>query len=310
MKHSLKIILILLGMFFITQLIGLAVIHQYSPQIVQIQDQEGNLVNKTIYNLPYGAEPPEEVSPANTLISIIIAIAIAVIFMLILMRYRAEFFLRTWFFVVVTFSLSITIYSFVSTIPYSQFYVLIISIPLAALKLFKRNIIVHNLTELLIYPGIAAVFVPLLNIWTVVLLLILISIYDIYAVWHAGFMQKMAQYQIKKLKFFTGFFIPYLGAKEMMQVKKAKQEGNIEKLKSKKIKVNVAILGGGDVVFPIILGGVVLNTLGFMQALIIAIGATIALAGLFYMSKKGKFYPAMPFISTGCLIALGISLLI
>lgn len=310
MKHSIKIILILLGMFFVTQLIGLAVIHQYSPEIIQVQDQEGNLVNKTIYNLPYGAEPPEEVSPASTLVSIIIAIAIAVIFMLILMRYRAELFLRTWFFVVVTFSLSITIYSFVSTIPYSQFLVLIISIPLAAFKLFKRNIIVHNLTELLIYPGIAAVFVPLLNIWTVVLLLILISIYDIYAVWHAGFMQKMAQYQIKKLKFFTGFFIPYLGKKEMMQVKKAKQDGNLEKLKTKKIKVNVAILGGGDVVFPIILGGVVLNTLGFVQALIIAIGATIALAGLFYMSKKGKFYPAMPFISAGCLIALGISLLI
>ena len=62
--------------------------------------------------------------------------------------------------------------------------------------------------------------------------------------------------------------------------------------------------------FPIILAGVVLNTLGFMQALIVAIGATLSLAYLFYISKKGKFYPAMPFISVGCLIALGVAYLL
>ena len=174
----------------------------------------------------------------------------------------------------------------------------------SALYLIKINI---NITELFIYPGIASIFVPLLNIWTVVLLLILISIYDIYAVWHAGFMQKMAQYQIKKLKFFTGFFVPYLGKKQRDLIKGAASNS---KLKNKKIKVNVAILGGGDVVFPIILAGVVLNSLGLIQAIIISIGATIALAWLFYISEKGKFYPAMPFISIGCLIALGLALLI
>ena len=310
MKHTRKVVLILLFMFFITQLIGIAVINQYSPEIQEITDDEGNIINKTTYNLPYGMDPPEDISPGNTLISIIIAIVIAVIFMLILMRYKAEFFLRTWFFIVVTLALAITFNAFIDKIYYSQLIALIVALPLSAIKLFKRNIIVHNITELFIYPGIAAIFVPLLNIWTVVLLLILISIYDIYAVWHAGFMQKMAKYQIKRLKFFTGFFIPYLGKKERMQIQQAKKEARLDKLKDKKIKVNVAILGGGDVVFPIILAGVVLNSLGLIHALIINIGATLALAALFYISKKGKFYPAMPFISAGCLIALGISFLL
>lgn len=309
MKHTRKVVLILLFMFFITQLIGIAVINQYSPEIQEIADDEGNIINKTTYNLPYGMDPPEDISPGNTLISIIIAIVIAVIFMLILMRYKAEFFLRTWFFIVVTLALAITFNAFIDMLYYSQLIALIVALPLSAIKLFKRNIIVHNITELFIYPGIAAIFVPLLNIWTVVLLLILISIYDIYAVWHAGFMQKMAKYQIKRLKFFTGFFVPYLGKKERMQIQQAKKEAKLDKLKDKKIKVNVAILGGGDVVFPIILAGVVLNSLGLIHALIINIGATLALAALFYISKKGKFYPAMPFISAGCLIALGISFL-
>jgi len=68
--------------------------------------------------------------------------------------------------------------------------------------------------------------------------------------------------------------------------------------------------GGGDVVFPIILAGVVLHTLGLWQAVTISIGATIALGLLFHASKKGKFYPAMPFISAGCLVALGLVYLI
>ena len=81
--------------------------------------------------------------------------------------------------------------------------------------------------------------------------------------------------------------------------------------KSKKgIKVNVAILGGGDVVFPIILAGTVLAVLGLLQAFIIVLGATASLAALFYLGKKGKAYPAMPYITTGCLIALGIAFLI
>ena len=307
MKHSVKIIAILLSMFFVTQLIGIAVVSHYSPRIVQVTDENGTIINKTVYDLPYGMDPPEDVTPGATLISIIFAIAIAVVFILLLMRYKAEFFLKAWFFFVVTLALGITINSVIGNINYAEIISFLIALPLAALKLFKRNIIVHNITELFIYPGIAAIFVPLLNLWTVTLLLVLISIYDIYAVWHAGFMQKMAQYQIKKLRFFTGFFIPYLGKKQKAMIQEAKQK---PEKGDKKIKVNVAILGGGDVIFPIILAGVVLNQMGFIQAILISIGATIALACLFYMSKKGKFYPAMPFISAGCFAALGLAFLI
>jgi len=188
------------------------------------------------------------------------------------------------------------------SVNYSTLVALAFALPLTYLKIFKRNIFLHNFTELLIYPGIAVIFVPLLNIWTVVLLFILISLYDMYAVWHAGFMQKMAKYQINKLKVFSGFFIPYLNKTQKQTLSKSK--------KSKKMKVSVAILGGGDVVFPIILAGVVLRQIGFLPAIIISLGATAALAFLFRISKKGKFYPAMPFITSGCFLALGIAYLI
>jgi len=70
--------------------------------------------------------------------------------------------------------------------------------------------------------------------------------------------------------------------------------------------VQVAILGGGDIIFPMILAGIVLNSFGIIPALIVIAGATSALGYLFYTSEKGKFYPAMPFISVGCFLALAL----
>ncbi len=311
MKHTLKITLILIAMFFIAQTIGIFVANAYTPETIStINQTTGEQVNITAYDIPYGLEPPQGIEPVNVLWQILIAIVIVVVLMLILMRIRAEIFLRIWFLVVVTLGLALALNGLFIKIPNSALLAIIIAIPLAIIKIFQRNLVVHNLTELLIYPGIAIVFIPLLNIWTVVLLLILISIYDIYAVWHAGFMQKMAKYQIEKLRIFSGFFVPYADKKTRAKIKIMKQSNSKSK-KDQKIGVHLAILGGGDVVFPIILAGVVLYTFGsLLSAFIIAIGATIALGLLFYYSEKGKFYPAMPFITTGCLIALGIVYLI
>jgi len=303
MKHTKRVTYVLIAMFFIAQLIGIFVANAYAPEtIIVFNETTGE--NQTIedYSLPYGFDPPEGVSPISATTSIIIALAVAVTLMLLLIKLKAEIFLRLWFFVVITLGIALAINAFAINLPYSSLIALVIALPLAIIKVFKRDLIVHNLTEIIIYPGIAAVFIPLLSIWTVVLLLILISLYDMYAVWHAGFMQKMAKYQMENVKVFSGFFVPYARKKDKIKLK--------QKASKKKTNVSVAILGGGDVVFPIILSGVVLHTLGLFEALIIAIGATIALGYLFYISEKGKFYPAMPFITAGCLLALGIAYLI
>ena len=72
----------------------------------------------------------------------------------------------------------------------------------------------------------------------------------------------------------------------------------------------MAILGGGDIVFPIIAAGVMLKTLGIASALLVALGATLGLAYLFFFAEKRKFYPAMPFITGGILAGILISYLI
>ena len=288
-------------MFFVTQLIGLFVIQGYN---------NGTTV------LPYGMQPPPEVQKTSTsLISILFAFAIAITLFFILTKIKAENFIRLWFLTVTVIALGLTINIFLLKINltyYTAFVAIIIAIPLAYIKIFRRDLIVHNLTELLIYPGIAAVFIPLLNVFGITILLLIISIYDIWAVWHSKVMQKMAKYQINTIKFFTGFFVPYASEKDKLKIKtiREKYADKDDKFLQKKfknagIRVNLAILGGGDVIFPIITAGifyVIYNSV--ISALIITIGATIAISSLFFFAKKKKFYPAMPFITIGIYLAM------
>ena len=309
MKHNLKITFILLAMFIATQFIGIYVVNNYSS----VKISNGVSVNVSAPSLPFGLETPElkETNEFNyAFFSIIIAFIIAISLVLFLTRLNAEFFLRLWFFLVIIIALVISLNVFISKIgigvydvsflskifPLSWLIALMLAIPLAYIKIYRRNFLVHNSTELFVYPGIAAVFVPIMNIYTISFLLILISIYDAWAVWHSGIMQKMAKYQINKLNVFSGFFIPYASKKVKLQMQRMKLS---KSAKLKKVKVNIAILGGGDIVFPIIMAGVMLKTFGLIPAIFIIFGAALGLGCLFFLAEKKKFYPAMPFITAG-----------
>ncbi len=135
-----------------------------------------------------------------------------------------------------------------------------------------------------------------------------------YAVWKSQHMIKLAKYQIQNLKIFTGFFLPYLTNKSLGQLKKMRKMEDLSvhevKEKTKNIKVSLAILGGGDVAFPLIFAGVILQSFSFLHASVIAFTATLSLLFLFIIAKKEKFYPAMPFITAGCFVGYLIALLI
>lgn len=309
MKHNLRITAILITMFLVTQLIGLLIVGSYDNGL----------------KLPFGMEPPEEIEESSLvggLSSIVTAFIIAILFFFLLMKINAQTFIRLWYFFVTVLALGLTIYVIIFLIGFDQQYVaLLLAIPLAYVKVFKRNLIVHNLSELLIYPGIAAVFISFLDnvfgkniILAIVIILFGISIYDMWAVWHSKIMQKMAEFQMNNLKFFTGFFVPYAGKKEKEKIKlirekhAGKSDSQIEKeFRKAKIKINLAILGGGDVIFPIITAGIFYHFYGLISGLIIALFSTIALSMLFVLAQKGKYYPAMPFITAGLYLGMSLS---
>jgi presenilin-like A22 family membrane protease len=335
MKHKLKITIILLVMFLITQFIGLAV---FNADIFHIEQEVNGTIQRVSNPQLSWIQPPdiqEDSDFFGMFPSLVIAFIIAIVLLFLLSKFELKFILKGWFFVIICIALFLAIYAFEKIIPLkinSTWAVIIpalIAIPLAFIKVYRQNFLVHNITELFIYPGIAIVFVPILNFWTIIILLVLISIYDIWAVWHSGIMQKMAKYQINKLKIFGGFFVPYVSKKMREKIKKLRAiaKKSKKKSKSKKIKINIAMLGGGDIIFPIITSGVILNMAknnkfpeflssfarplfgipGLTTALFVISGATLGLTYLFFFSEKKKFYPAMPFITGGIFIGLLLS---
>lgn len=306
MKHTLKITAILITMFFITQILGLWVINFYN------QDSE---------TLPYGMEPPEsEISPTMGLANLFIAFAFAIFLFFLLTKIKAEMFIRLWFFLVTILAVALTLNVVFSKInlPFASLIGLVIAFPLAYFEIFKKQILILNINKVLSYSGIAVVFVFFLisvmetkAILGIIILLLAISLYDIWAVWKSEFMKNMATYQITKIGVFGGFFIPYADKKEKKKIKllKQKYKNKSENIKEKafnkaKIKVNLGILGGGDVVFPLITAGIFYIISGLIPAIIIILSAAIGLTYLNSITKKGKFYPAMPFLSIAMYIGM------
>jgi len=292
----------LLGMFLLTQFIGLGVVNSYSTSINPITGEE-------IRNdLPFNLDPPEE-EPEKNFVSLIIAFMFAFFLIFVLMKYKWKFIIRAWFFFVVALALGIVFYIFFrNSFANPTLLTLIFAVPLAYLKIFRPNVWVHNITELLIYPGIAAVFVPILSVYSAIILLILISLYDMWAVWHSGIMQKMAKFQMEELNLFGGFLLPSASSKVKKQIKNLKQKYKgkkiPKKIREKKFKVSLAILGGGDVIFPIITAGVFLRAFDIVPALFVLFGSLLGLTYLFAITEKDKAYPAMPYITAGIFVGL------
>ena len=243
-------------------------------------------------------------------------------------------FWKAWFYLAIVMCLTVALATFMSAL-----IAFLISLVLGYFKIIKPNTYVHNLTELFIYAGLAVIFVPILDQMSMIILLILISFYDMYAVWKSKHMIKLANFQTES-KVFAGFFVPYdeKSGKIVKISKVVKKSKEIKNKISKNVKINMkhkkkikdkktekrktrqvssAILGGGDIAFPLLFAGVIMKYIivtdfwiSFLKILIIPICTTIALGYLFYYTRKNKFYPAMPFITIGCFVGYGLFLLL
>lgn len=285
-------------MFLAAQFLGITIVYN------NIDTEKSSAEQTTFKEISFIERPP--IQEGYSYIPIIIAILIGTVFLLFLIKHNLTWIWKVWFLIAVTMALTVAFGAF---IPYSI--ALFLALIFALWKIFQPNLWVQNITELFIYGGIAAIFVPIFNVLSVVILMILIAIYDAYAVWKSKHMITLAKSQ-SKANVFAGLLIPYNfkndKAKISHKICKSNVETNIkqkQKLKLKqKAKGRVAMLGGGDIAFPIIFAGVILKEFGLWQSLIIPFFTLAGLITLLLIGKEKKFYPAMPFISAGCLIGL------
>lgn len=292
MKHTLKITLLLVSIFFITQVIGLAITNEYISTKEYVDPETKEVSKKVIAEkLPYNIERPK-LRESTSYLWLLSAILVGTLLLLVLMKFEKTSLWKLWFFLAIFSTMSIAFSAFID-----HTLAAILALTLALLKIYRPIRTIQNLTEVFIYGGLAAIFVPIINIFAAFMLLILISIYDIIAVRHTKHMIKLAKFQTKS-GIFAGLLIPYDGGEKIAAKKGVKKTARI------------AILGGGDIGFPLIFAGVAMKGLmlhnpeliGFLKAIIIPIFVSLALLYLLLMSKKDRFYPAMPYLTVGCIL--------
>lgn len=302
MKHNINVTALIIGVFFLTQVVGLYLVNL---DISSVQEIDGEIV---VEHQETSIGPRPETTGFGSFLYLTIAVVVGTILVLIIMRFGQMKLWKIWFFFAVFFSISIALGVFLNY-NLAFFFAFI----LTCLKLFKRNVFFHNTTEVLMYSGLAVLLAPIFDLFWAFVLLGAISLYDMYAVWKSKHMVKMAKFQAKS-QLFAGLMIPYQEEKGMEIEIPAKPE--LGKTGQKKIKN--AILGGGDVAFPLIFSAVVMEDLivkgvlpniAFFQALVISVFVTLAILGLFMFAKKDKFYPAMPMVTAGCVLGYLVVLL-
>jgi presenilin-like A22 family membrane protease len=287
MKYNLSITLILISLFLVSQIVGLFLVNGSIQEIKTLPSGEVVIEHKeTIIERP-------ETEGGESFIFIIFGIAIATILMLIIIKLNLLNVWKFWFFIAVwmTIAISLSVYTDMYLAAAGAFI-------LGLLKVLKPNPVIHNITEILIYAGIVIIFVPIFDVFWTFMLLLAISLYDIIAVRKTKHMVKMAMF-LTKSKLFAGLSFP--------TGRPLRPDGS----HSKKEVRRSAILGGGDIAFPLLFSGVVMENLitngmtklaSFGYTLTITLCAVLSLSFLFWIAKEDKYYPAMPFLTTGCFI--------
>ena len=261
MKYSVTTLAVIISIFLVAQFVGLAINNNY-------------LITE---ELPYGLEPIEMepgVSPWF-FIGLILFFSAAMFFFM--KKFKFDILMKFWFFAVILICISISLSAFISS-----GIALLVALSISILKFKEFDLYVHNLAEILVYGGLVVIFAPIFNLYAIILLLILISLYDYIAVFITKHMVALAEMQ-QNLGIFSGIVVINKG--------------------------EAAILGGGDIAFTLLFAAVVLREFSMLSAILSILGSALFISLLMIFGKKNKFYPAMPFVAAGCILGFLISIL-
>jgi len=158
--------------------------------------------------------------------------------------------------------------------------------------LFWDRIWLHDLLLLITLSGAGSVFGFLFSPWTFMIFMLVIAVYDAVAV-RFGFMVWMAD-KLSESATLPAFIFP----KQIRDWKLNLQNVRVGDLKKKESdKREYAILGGGDIGFPLMLAVSVFFEAGLVSAVLVGAFALMGLMSAFLIQLlwlKGKPMPALP----------------
>ncbi len=226
------------------------------------------------------------------------ALVLATVLLLALYRYRKQLLVKLWFGSALVVTAFILFDAFFPPLP-----ALAATALFAVVRFRTRNVQARNALDVASFAGAGALFGSLIGLQAALVFLALLSVYDYIAVNNIGHMVELARHGAET-DTFMGFTAP--GAAEKMDTvaedRAVEAEGG-----------QVGVLGGGDVVIPIVLAVAVIPVFGVGAAVATVVGATTALFLFFTVIQRReteRFYPAIPVVGGGALFGLALWLLL
>ena len=158
--------------------------------------------------------------------------------------------------------------------------------------LFLPLVWLQNILLLVTLVAVGAVFGTLVPPWTVVWILLAVSVYDIVAV-VLGYMMWLAK-KLSESDTLPAFILPKKARDWTLNLRGSSVRKLFEEESAER---DFSLLGGGDIGFPLVFVASVFSAYGFSTALVVA-GASLAGLIFAYMLQifllKGKPLPALP----------------
>ncbi|MBU0625803.1 hypothetical protein KKF05_05720 [Patescibacteria group bacterium] len=161
-------------------------------------------------------------------------------------------------------------------------------------------VIVFNLIVSFGLSGVAAAIGSGFNPVVLLVILVLLSIYDVIAVYFTKHMIKLARSLLRRKVFFA-MILPVNPANLMSRISKVS------------IRPDYAFLGTGDLVLPVLFLVSVVSTQGIRSAMPVVIGAVVGflfMNVLFLKQKLRRPMPALPPIVAGLIVGYAFALFI
>lgn len=187
----------------------------------------------------------------------------------------------------------------------------ILAAGLIILRFVRPTVWLHNLVVIGGLAGIGAMLGITILPRDAIILLIILAVYDVIAVYKTKHMVKMAKVMIKK-RVILGIIIP----EKILGLKASMADVEQDKIPIKRIlkpneRGKFMILGGGDLVLPLLLIASVANQ-NIWQSVIILVFALLGLLAmhLLFIKLKSKPMPALPPLAVFSILGYLVSLLI
>jgi len=185
---------------------------------------------------------------------------------------------------------------------------IVLAIGLVGLRFLWPNILTQNISMIIAVAGVSAQLGVLLTVPAVIILLIILSVYDVWAVFKTKHMIHLAKGLIQR-----GMPPMIVMPTSWKDFTRSMQEVQMEKLKpSKGRTMKYMMLGTGDLAFPLVFAVAALQYSLFSAYAVVAgaLAGIVIIHVILTTQKQIRALPALPPIAIGSIIAFAISLLI